>query len=150
MSERRPSGERDGKEDKPRSAEHRLPSGKASLWEQAVALLGALLVGGVFAYLGWQALTASKGPPVISVQVTAIEPQPTGYLVRFEARNDGGSSAAAVEIVGLLTEGAATREEGRATLDYLPANSSDRGGLLFTRDPRRLHLDVRASGYAEP
>jgi uncharacterized protein (TIGR02588 family) len=149
VSARQPTRDREGKNGAA-SAEHRLSSGDASLWERAVALLGALMVGGVFAYLGWQSLTASQSPPAISVQVTAIEAQPAGYLVLFEARNDGASSAAAVEIVGQLTDGAATHEEARTTLDYLPSGSSDRGGLLFTQDPRRLQLVVRASGYAEP
>lgn len=41
-------------------------------------------------------------------------------------------------------------EEGEATVDYVPSSSERRGGLVFTRDPRRHELTLRVKGWAEP
>jgi hypothetical protein len=46
-----------------------------------------------------------------------------GYVVQFRALNEGGSTAAEVTI---------------------------EGALLFTTDPRRGELRLRATGYAKP
>lgn len=135
------------------SAEERVlvqATGEAPLWQDLVAAVGAVLVLAVLGFLAWELLTTTETPPAIVVRAEAVEPQPGGYLVRFEARNDGGSTAAGAEIVGRLREGATLVEEARVTLDYLPARSSRAGGLLFARDPRGLELRLQAEGYSEP
>ena len=84
-----------------------------------------------------------------SFRLGQIEAQPQGFLVPFEAVNDGDATAAAVEIVGRLRLGELT-EESRVTIDYLPAASYGRGGLWFRQDPRQGELVLRAEGYLEP
>ena len=41
-------------------------------------------------------------------------------------------------------------ETSETTIDYVPAEGEQRGGLYFRQDPRRLRLKLRAHGYREP
>jgi uncharacterized protein (TIGR02588 family) len=136
------------------SAEHRLVErqsrGQIAFWEQAVAFLGVAVVAATLAYLGWQIATEGDGPPVLRVQAGTSQPNGTGYLVGFEAFNDGPSTATALEIVGRLERDGTPIEESRATIDYLPPRSSRQGGLFFARDPAGFNLVLRSGGYADP
>lgn len=123
---------------------------EAPLLDRIIAWLGGLLVAVLFAYLGWQAAFLEETPPRIEITVESIEPQGQSFLVLFVARNLGGSTAAALEIKGEIRQGERTIEESRATIDFLPAHSARRGGLLFREDPRQAALTLGAEGYAEP
>jgi uncharacterized protein (TIGR02588 family) len=137
------------------SAEQRMAErqgrGEISPWEQAVALLGALLVAAVLGYLGWRLATEVDGPPVLRLQAGASRPNGSGHLVGFEAFNEGATTATALEVVGRLErDDGAVVEESRATVDYLPPESSRQGGLFFARDPTAFNLVLRPGGYADP
>jgi uncharacterized protein (TIGR02588 family) len=122
----------------------------ASRWEDAVAALGAVLVAGTLGYMGWHVATSEATPPALSLEVASVEPQGDRYLVTFRARNAGGSTAAQVHVAGELGRGGEVVEEGEATVDYVPSSSERRGGLVFTRDPRRHELTLRVKGWTEP
>lgn len=132
------------------SAEERHAAEHPPLWEHAIATVAALLVAGLFGYLVWQVLTHKSTLPAVAFRTVAIEPQASGYLVRFEASNNGDVTASAVEIAGLLTRSGATVEEGHVVIDYLPGRSVARGGMWFTQDPRQGELILRALGYVDP
>ncbi|WP_114391944.1 hypothetical protein [Oleisolibacter albus] len=118
--------------------------------EWAVSLLGAALVLSSLGYLGWQAVGERTTPPDIVADVRSARPRGSGWLIGVEVRNSGGSTAAAVEIRGRLEQAGTLVEESAVTLDYLPAASSRRIGLIFQHDPTCCDLRVLAEGYAEP
>ena len=64
--------------------------------------------------------------------------------------NASRRTAAAVSIEGTLRDGGQTVETSTATLSFVPGHSERKAGLIFTRDPRRHALEVRATGYEEP
>lgn len=136
------------------TAEQRLVDrqgrGEVAWWEQVLAFVGAVLVAATLAYLGWQTAVEHDGPPVLRVAAGASRPNGAGYLVGFEAFNDGASAATTLEIVGRLERDGAVVEESRATVDYLPPASSRKGGLLFARDPAAFTLVLQPGGYADP
>jgi uncharacterized protein (TIGR02588 family) len=132
------------------SADQRRAAEHPPLWEQAIAAVAALLVAGLLGYLVWQVLTHKSTLPAVAFRTVSIEPQTNGYLVRFEASNNGDVTASAVEIAGLLTRGGATVEDSHVVIDYLPGRSVARGGLWFTQDPRQGELILRALGYVDP
>lgn len=144
--------ERDGSQRA--SAEQRMVErqtrGEVALWEQAVAFLGSLVVAATLGFLGWQIVVAEEGPPVVRVQAGASRPSGTGYLVGFEAFNEGATTATSLEILGRLERAGVVLEESRATVDYLPPGSSRMGGLFFGRDPASLTLVLQPGGYADP
>jgi uncharacterized protein (TIGR02588 family) len=112
--------------------------------------VGLLLTVGVFASIGWEALTNGRGSPVVTVEVKDVLAVEGGYRVEFRARNTAGSTATQVEIEGRLSGNEGSTETGRVVLDYIPGHSQREGGLFFTRDPRSTSFTIRALGFARP
>ncbi len=127
-------------------------AGQVSRWELAVAVLGAALVSATFVHLGHEALRAERSPPELRLEVREVRPSGEGFLVRFSAHNEGGSSAAELRVRGELAANAPGQaaEVSEAVLDYVPAHSERGGGLFFRADPRARPLTLRALGYREP
>jgi uncharacterized protein (TIGR02588 family) len=118
--------------------------------EWVVAGLGALLVLGTIGYLAAQALWRDATPPDVRLVAEPARALEDGWLVRFRALNRGGEPAAELLIEGELRGPEGSVETSEATLDYLPPGSQREGGLLFSHDPRRFELALRAKGYARP
>ena len=109
-----------------------------------------MLVAGALGLLLYKAIWREVSPPEVIVRVISVVPMQNGYLVRFHAVNEGGSTAEGVVIEGELGRGTERAETSHTTLDYLPARSEKRGGLFFTHDPRQFDFQMRAFGYEEP
>lgn len=118
--------------------------------EWAVAAVSALVVLAVVGFLLYEALGEAPTPPDVRVTVTVVRALERGHLVEFDATNRGQTTAARVEVEGTLRRGGATVEAASATLDYVPAGGTRRGGLYFSEDPRGYALELRARGYARP
>jgi uncharacterized protein (TIGR02588 family) len=121
-----------------------------SLLEWVVASAGALILIAMIAYLVFYGLTKPDGPPMIRFEAGPVDATGTGYVVQFTVRNEGHSTASALEISGRLMQGDSIAEESRATIDHVPEQSLRRGGLFFSRDPAPYQLVLRAEGYASP
>jgi uncharacterized protein (TIGR02588 family) len=121
-----------------------------SLLEWTVASGGALILVALIGYLVFYGLTNPDGPPKIRFETGAVEEAGSGYVVQFTVRNEGYSTASALEISGRLALGDSIAEESRATIDHLPEQSSRRGGLFFSRNPALYRLGLRAEGYSSP
>jgi uncharacterized protein (TIGR02588 family) len=118
--------------------------------EWVVAALGALLVAGTIGYLVYLATTRDDTPPDVRVVEQAVHALQSGWLVEFRAVNAGSQAAAQLLIEGELRGPDGPVETSEATIDYLPARSAREGGLIFSRDPRRHELRLRAKGYVDP
>lgn len=124
--------------------------GHKSRWEWVAAAASALLVLAVVGYLLYDAVARPRTPPAITVQADTVLKAGGLWLVRFQARNAGHETAAAVKVEGELMEGDRAVEASEAMLDYVPGESVRRGGLFFRADPRAYRLELRAHGYQEP
>jgi uncharacterized protein (TIGR02588 family) len=71
-------------------------------------------------------------------------------VVEFRAINAGAKAAAELLIEGELEGPDGPIETAEATIDYLPPRSEREGGLIFSRDPRKHELHLRAKGYVDP
>jgi len=119
--------------------------------EWIAAGVGLLLLLAVLGIVGREALSGeTEQLPAIEVTVKSVSPAGAGFVVAFEAANSTGGTAAAVEIEGVLKSGETEVETSGATLDYVPGHSAVRGGLFFTKDPRRHAIEVRALGFQTP
>jgi uncharacterized protein (TIGR02588 family) len=118
--------------------------------EWIVAGIGAALVAVTIGYLVWLATTRDATPPDLRVVAHRVLALPGGWLVEFRASNQGTEPAAQVVVEGELRGPGDTSETSEATVDYLPARSTREGGLLFSRDPRRGELRLRAKSYVQP
>ena len=98
----------------------------------------------------YEAAAGDSSPPDITVHVDATLQIRNGYLVRFRAVNEGGSTAEGVTVEGVLRNGTDSMETSNTVLEYVPAHSQREGGLFFTSDPRQYQLQLRAKGYENP
>lgn len=139
-------GDKDAGTDAPQ--EHRKP-GTA---EWIVGTISGLLVLTGIGFLSHEALTDTSRPPLVVVEPTNVLEYEQGYVVEFSAYNSGGLSARALSIQGRLLEsrGGKEVEKSSAALTWLPANARRKGGLFFSRDPRKYHLELTPVGYERP
>lgn len=122
---------------------------RATVSEKLVALSGALLLLGAIGILLFYAIRAGDGPPDLQVRVEHIQRLGDRYLVEIATRNEGGETAAAVQVAGRLT-GQGKTEKSQATFDYIPPRSESQGGLFFKQDPREGTLEFEIGGYQRP
>lgn len=118
-------------------------------WEWAVAALGAAMVIGLIGFMGYRAMQADAPVPELRVKAREVHARAIGFVVILDVGNTG-AGAANVAIEGTLTNGDGIIESSNVTLDYVPADSHREAGLLFTRDPSRHQLQLRATGYELP
>ena len=117
--------------------------------EWIAAIVGALLVCAAAVYLGIVAFTRESTPASVSFTTDAAVRTASGYLVRVTANNSGTQTASHLVVEGRLNNPAGV-ERAEVVLDYLPARSSRKLAFIFTGDPARGELTVRAVAYEEP
>jgi uncharacterized protein (TIGR02588 family) len=66
------------------------------------------------------------------------------------AQNNGGSTAAEVDVEGTLTAADGSQQTSHATFDFIPGKSDRRGTLMFQSEPAADRLQLRVISYREP
>ena len=114
--------------------------------------IGLLLTLGLLGFIGWEAVIRSEAPaPSVTVAATEVRALASGgYLVEIEARNSSGVTASTVQVEAELEIPGAKPVTSNLTFDYVPGNSTRKGGVYLPADPARGTLKVRALGYAAP
>jgi uncharacterized protein (TIGR02588 family) len=119
--------------------------------EWIAAAIGLILTLAMLGFIGWQAWKSTgEELPAIEVRIQRIVPAAGGFVAEFAAANLSPATAAAVQIEGELREGERVVATSQVTLDYVPGNSEQRGGLFFRENPQAYGFEVRALGYAKP
>ena len=118
--------------------------------EWLTGAVSALLIAAMLGWLAWEAFTRDATPPDLAVKVLTTERTAAGYRVTFDIYNTATTTAAAVTVVGRLTEGEQVIEENEVVFDYVAAESSSNGAILFRNDPAGRTMDIRAIGYTDP
>jgi uncharacterized protein (TIGR02588 family) len=126
------------------------PRPHTPLLEWVVAAFGLLFVVGAIGLVLAEQVAGAGGPPELVVQIQEIRPSGSGWLVRFEAHNQGREAAAEVQVTGRLVVNGEEIERRSVVLDYVPGGGKTRGGLQFRTDPGRGHLELATEGYREP
>lgn len=133
-----------------KTPQQQTPHDEISPAEWVVAVLGALVVFALIAFLIYDALRDEHRPPQLEAAIVSIEQSGSAYLVEFRVHNDGDESAANVTIEAQLSDGGAPLETYTTTLDYVPAHSTRAGAALFQRDPAQFELEVHPAAYQNP
>ncbi len=119
--------------------------------EWVSAAIGVAIVATMFGFLSIEAIRQRNGvPPVMEVVPVGLFATEGRYIVEFEVRNSARKTGASVGVEGALKRAGEEVETSSATLAYVPGQSSRRGGLVFTRDPRGYRLQMRVTGYERP
>jgi uncharacterized protein (TIGR02588 family) len=122
----------------------------APLWMWGIAFIGLALVLGSIVFMLFEAAAGDSSPPDVTVHVDSILATRNGFLVTFQAVNEGGSTAEGLTVEGELRSGTESLEMSNTTIEFVPSHSEREGGLFFTLDPRRYELELRAQGYEKP
>ena len=120
------------------------------LLEWLFALVGLALVAGVAVFIAWYGFTRGSSPPDIRLRAEGVTAVSNGYVVAIRALNVGATTAKGMKVQGDLKHGAQIAESSEMTFDYLPPDSERKGGLMFSRDPRKYELTLTAKGYEVP
>lgn len=144
--DRREEGlEENGSYDTPR------PGSAAVSWLAWVTSgIGLVLFVGTVGFLGYEGLFRGDGDPEIALSVEAVSRSGERWHARIRADNSGGTTGARVRVAGQLMSGSTVVETAEVEFDYVPAGSTQRGGLFFERDPAAHELRLRVLGYSEP
>ena len=119
--------------------------------EIAVAALGAAIVVAALGFMVYEAVTAPSDPvPKLVVRLDTVIAYASGHVAEFRAINAGEATAASVQVQGELHADTGLVEQSESTIDFVPAQSWRKGGLVFRADPRRHRLTVRVMGYDRP
>lgn len=114
-------------------------------------MLGGAITIAVLGFMLYEALTEPANPvPKLVVRVDTIVAYPSGYVAELRAINAGDATAARVQVQGELRADTGVIERSESTVDFVPARSWRRGGLVFQNDPRRHRLEVRVVGFDRP
>jgi uncharacterized protein (TIGR02588 family) len=143
--ERRQDGQQKGTD---QGEEEKLKDAPSWVW--GIALLGLAMVVGSIGFMLYEAVAGDMSPPDVTVGIDVVLPTRNGYLVRFRAVNEGGTTAEGVTIEGELSNGTESVETSNTTIEYVPSHSEREGGLYFTLDPKQYELRLRAKGYENP
>ena len=89
-----------------------------STLEWFMAGLGALIALALLGFIGWEAMSgANDGPAILAIRAERIAPSRGGFVTELSIRNLSDSTAAAVQIEGILKQGHIVLETSRATID---------------------------------
>lgn len=123
-------------------------SQRTSLAEWVAAALGLVLTVSVVSYTLWDGLTEDDGPPHLTATAGKVVRTGSNFVLPIILRNSGPSTAADVEVVGVLSRLGQSAEERHATFAYAPGNGEAHGGLVFENDPTHAVLTIQ--GFADP
>lgn len=118
--------------------------------EWLTGLISGLLVLGLIGWVCYEAMTQDpKSPDLVAIigSETATE---SGRRVEFKIVNRSDKTAAAVAVKGELVENGTVLESHDVVLDYVPAQSTARGAIIFSSDATSRQIRIRPAGYAEP
>ena len=125
---------------------------KKNWFEWTVFAVGLLLLLAVSGYLLYEAVTIAHKPAALSISLGApvAAGDPHHFTVPITIRNDGGQTAAEVDIEVLLLEGEKQVERRELTFDFVPHMSSRSGALTFDSAPSPEQLRAQVLTYVEP
>lgn len=118
--------------------------------EWLTGIVSALLVAAMLGWLTWETFTRKATPPDLVVTVLTTEKTTIGHRAAFDIYNTATTTAAAVTVVGRLTDGDRVIEENDVTFEYVAAESKSTGAILFQNDPAGHTVDIRPAGYTAP
>ena len=116
--------------------------------ERLVGALGAALLLGASATLGWGAARSGREPPSFRFEVLGSGPSGDRHLLRFRVRNGGDAPVEKLAVEGRLAVEPA--ETAALTLDYLAAGEQREAALIFAADHSRHPVALVATSFVVP
>ncbi len=121
-------------------------------------LLASAILVGVLATVGYLWVRdRDQQPPILAVVLEgnseggqSVEKRQNQYYVSFTVTNEGGETAAAVQVIAELRIDGTLAEWGDQQIDFLSSQETASGAFVFTRNPGVGELIVRVASYKQP
>lgn len=127
------------------------PEAQEPHWiEWVTGVLSSLVVIGILAWVGYEALTQDAKPPDLVIQVGQDDVMEAGHRVEFQVLNRSDRTAAAVTVRGEVIDAGTVLESAEVILDYVPADSKAGGAFIFITDTTNREIRIQPRGYADP
>lgn len=118
--------------------------------EWILGAIGAVLFISAVGFLIVEGIRGPDRPGEVVLRIEEILETENTHLVRYSAYNSGSKTLADLHLSARLFDGTSEIDSAQAVLDFLPGNSTRRGGFYLREDPERYRLELRVEGYQEP
>ncbi|MBE9043223.1 TIGR02588 family protein [Pleurocapsales cyanobacterium LEGE 10410] len=125
-------------------------SWRRSLAEKVSFSISLSIVGIIVTLICYSWISGNSNPPILSISQFNVRQVNSQYYVPFTVINNGGETAASVEIVAKLTLSPQIVETGRQQLDFLSRKEERSGEFIFSHDPNQGELAIRVASYRLP
>lgn len=125
-------------------------AGGTPMLEWVVGGVSAVLVLGMLAFIVVEGMIRDERPPDLRAVADSVVPVSAGHLLLFTIHNEGGETAAQVQVSGTLLQGTDTVEESEAMFDYVPIGARRHGAMQFQRALEGMEVELRVTGFSEP
>jgi len=120
-----------------------------SVAEWTTFAISCVVVGAVVVVVGLQAAKPREPAAPVATVVATSQQSDGRYVVRVAVRNDGGGTAADVQVVAeLAVHGTST--EADQVIDFLAGQQETEMAFVFDDDPAGGELEVAVASFALP
>ncbi|MDS7594640.1 hypothetical protein [Agrobacterium tumefaciens] len=112
--------------------------------------MSSLVVIGILAWVGYEAMTHDNNPPDLAIEVRQDDVTEAGHRVEFQVLNRSDRTAAAVTVRGEVIDAGTVLESVEVVLDYVPGHSKAGGAFIFITDTTNREIRIQPRGYADP
>lgn len=134
----------------PKTSKARRQRDTTPLLEWLLGGIGVVLFGGAIAFLLYEGTRGHDRPAEVQIRIDDVVPVGDAFLVRYRAHNLGTLTLVDLNVSARVFDGDVEIERVEGRIDFLPSESSRKGGFYLREDPREYRLDIRAGGYQEP
>lgn len=119
--------------------------------EWSVFGVSFLVVAGVLAFLGYDALTSDGDPPIIDVRLGAAELRNGVFVIPVTLENFGDEAAEDVNLEIILVRDGEELETAELAVPFVPRGSTREGWVTFLHDPSQAdEIQAHVLGYGRP
>ncbi len=98
----------------------------------------------------WVKQPVEKPPVLIVTNNKPLRKVNGQYYIPFEVVNQGGETAASVQVIAELRINGKVEETGEQQIEYLSRKEKETGAFIFSQNPEKGELILRVASYKSP
>ncbi len=98
----------------------------------------------------WIEQSPQKPPLLIVTNNQPLRKENGQYYIPFEVVNQGGETAASVQVIAELRINGEVEETGEQQIEFLSRSEKEAGAFIFTKNPQEGELILRVASYKLP
>ncbi|MBE9215833.1 TIGR02588 family protein [Plectonema cf. radiosum LEGE 06105] len=125
---------------------------KRTIAEWVTFTVASLILVGVVGLVSftWIKQSPEKPPLLIVTKNQPLRQENGQYYIPFEVVNQGGETAASVQVIAELRINGKVEETGEQQIEFLSKSEKETGAFIFTQNPDKGELILRVASYKSP